>query len=242
MVKMKTPNILLSENDTFGKPSYDIVRLFLSMVDMNMMAALDLPAFSTQRCQVFYMEDGPMCSKVGEEHIIFLSVKDNHWCQWVYQFAHEYCHHLINGTLSGEWSDLMWFEETICELSSLYNMNKMIGFCVTNGLQVYAPSVEGYLNNLLSKNKDTYCLSVDGGWYRQFEDSLKVKQYQRDLYNAIAVMMYPLFMENPRLWKMILNIGDIRSWTSLEDLFSHLEATADDSYRDSLSRLRRLFS
>ena len=160
----------------------------------------------------------------------------------MYQFAHEYCHHLINGTLSGEWSDLMWFEETICELSSLYNMNKMIGFCMTNGLQVYAPSVEGYLNNLLSKNKDTYCLSVDCGWYRQFEDSLKVKQYQRDLYNAIAVMMYPLFIENPRLWKMILNIGDIRSWTSLEDLFSHLEATADDSYRDSLSWLRRLFS
>mgnify|MGYP006908834614 CR=1 FL=1 len=77
MVKMKTPNILLSENDTFGKPSYDIVRLFLSMVDMNMMAALDLPAFSTQICQVFYMEDGPMCSKDGEEHVIFLSVKDN---------------------------------------------------------------------------------------------------------------------------------------------------------------------
>ena len=76
----------------------------------------------------------------------------------------------------------------------------------------------------------------------QFEDSLKVKQYQRDLYNAIAVIMYPLFMENPPLWKMILNIGDIRSWTSLEDLFSHLEATADDSFRESLSRLRRMFS
>ena len=238
---MKTPNILLNENDTFGKPSYDIVRLFLSMVDMNMMAALDLPAFSTQRCQVFYMEDGPMCSKVGEEHIIFLSVKDNHWCQWVYQFAHEYCHHLINGTLSGEWSDLMWFEETICELSSLYNLNRMIEFCMENKYQGYAASVDDYLNKLLAKNRGTYCLSADGGWYKQYEDSLKIQRYQRDLYNSIAVIMYPLFMENPNLWKIILNIGDIRSWASLDDLFSHLEMNADESYIESLRQLKLMF-
>lgn len=238
---MKMPNILLSENEAFGKPSYDIVRLFLYMVDMNMMAALELPAFSTQRCQVVYMEDGPMCSKVGDDHIIFLSVKDNHWCQWVYQFSHEYCHHLINGTLSGEWSDLMWFEETICELSSLYNLNRMIGFCMANNMQGYASSVDDYLNKLLTKNRSTYCLSADGGWYKQYEDSLKVQQYQRNLYNSIAAIMYPLFMENPGLWKIILDIGDIRSWASLDDLFSHLEANADERYFGSLRQLKLMF-
>ena len=181
-----------------------------------------------------------MCSYI--HHFIFLKTTNNHWCQWVYQFAHEYCHHLIDGSLSGEWADMLWFEETICELSSLYNLNRMIKFCMMNGLQGYAPSVNEYLRNLLAKNKDTYRLCADGGWYKQYEDSLRVKQYQRDLYNAIAVMMYPLFMENPRLWKMIMNIGDIRSWSSLDDLFTHLEANADDSYRDSMRRLRRMFS
>lgn len=236
------PNIVLNENEAFGKTNYEIVRALLQMVDVNMMAAMGLPLFSTRQCVVVPTGDVPMCAKVGEQHFIFLKTTNNHWCQWVYQFAHEYCHHLIDGSLSGEWADMLWLEETICELSSLYNLNRMIKFCMMNGLQGYAPSVDEYLRNLLAKNKDTYCLSADGGWYKQYEDSLRVKQYQRDLYNAIAVMMYPLFMENPRLWKMIMNIGDIRSWSSLDDLFTHLEANADDSYRDSLRRLRQMFS
>lgn len=112
---------------------------------------------------------------------------------------------------------------------------------MVNGLQGYAPSVVDYLNNLLTKNKSTYCLSEEGGWYKQYEDSLRVEQYKRDLYNAMAVLMYSLFVENPRLWKLILNIDDIRSWKTLGDLFQHLESSADESYKESLSRLIRLF-
>lgn len=137
---------------------------------------------------------------------------------------------------------MLLFEETICELSSLYNLNKMIGYCATNGLQWYVPSVIDYLGDLLTKNNDTYKLSVERGGYRQYEVSLKHDEYEGNLYNTIAVLMYPLFVENPYLWKMILNIGDIRSWTSLDDLFSHLEANADGNYCESLSRLRRMFS
>ena len=210
------------------------------MVDINMMSAIERPFFSTRRCIVLPTEGAPMCSKVGEEHIIFLNAKENYWCQWVYQFAHEYCHHLIDGTLTGEWSNLLWFEETICELSSLYNLNKMIDFCTTNGLPGYSPLVQVYLDNLMTKNK-AYNLDASGGWYLEKSEILKNEKYKRDLYNAIAVMMYPLFVKNPNLWKLILNIGDIRSWTTLDDLFSHLEATADCSYSESLCGLRRMF-
>lgn len=218
------------------------MRVLLQMVDVNLMTALGLPPFSSRQCSVLPRKDEPMCVKAGEKHVIFLSTKDNYWCQWVYQFAHEYCHHLIDGSLSGEWSEMLWFEETICELSSLYNLNRMIQFCANCGLQVYTPAVDDYLNKLLAKNKDSFCLNVDGGWYKQREVSLKEEPYQRELYNAIAVLIYPLFLENPCLWKIILHIGDIHSWTSLEDLFLHLEATADDSYSESLSRLKRMFS
>lgn len=235
-------NIILNENAAFGETNYEIVRLLLQMVDVNMMTALELPFFSSKQCIIIPTDDDPMCARVGEQHIIFLNTTNNHWCQWVYQFAHEYCHHLIDGSLSGEWSDMLWFEEAICELSSLYNLNRMIGFCMMNGLQGFAPSVEKYLNNLLTKNRNAYHLSANVGWYELYKDSLVKIQYQRDLYNAIAVLMYPLFMENPHLWKMILNIGDIRSWTSLDNLFSHLAANADESYRDSLKQLRLMFN
>ena len=234
-------NIILTENAAFGNTNYEVVRALLYMVDNNMMEAIGQPYFSTKQCVVLPSEDVPMCVNAGERHIIFLATKDNLWCQWIYQFSHEYCHHLIDGSLSGEWSDLLWFEETICELSSLYNLNKMIEYCINDELQLYATSVINYLENLLTKKNSAYKLSVEGGWYKQYEESLKEEGYKRDLYNAIAVMMYPLFVDNPNLWKLILNIGDIRSRTSLDDLFDHLEANADESYRESLGKMRKMF-
>ena len=234
-------NIILTENVAFGNTNYYVVRALLYMVDNNMMEAIGQPYFSTRQCVVVHSEDVPMCAKAGEQHVIFLATKDNRWCQWVYQFAHEYCHHLIDGSLLGEWSDLLWFEETICELSSLYNLNKMIGYCANNGLQGYVPSVINYLENLLTKNNSTYKLSAEGGWYKQYAELLKKEGYKRGLYNAIAVLMYPLFVDNPNLWKLILNIGDIRSWTSLDELFNHLETNADESYSESLGKMRKMF-
>lgn len=234
-------NIILTENAAFGNTNYYVVRALLYMVDNNMMEAIGKQYFSTRLCVVVPTEEDPMCVKEGEQHIIFLATKEDLWCQWVYQFAHEYCHHLIDGSLLGEWSDLLWFEETICELSSLYNLNKMIEYCINNELQLYAPSVKNYLENLLTKNNGAYKLNAEGGWYKQYEESLKEEGYKRDLYNAIAVLMYPLFVDNPNLWKLILNIGDIRSWTSLDELFNHLEVTADGSYRESLGRMRKMF-
>lgn len=241
MNKSITPNIILDESDAFGSTNYKVVRSLLHMVDRNMMRALGKPMFSTRQCIIMPTDGVPMCSKAGELHLIFLNSKENYWCQWVYQFAHEYCHHLIDGPLSGEWSQLLWFEETICELSSLYNLNKMVGFCMMSGLQVYVPSVQNYLGNLLTKNKNTYCLDVRGGWYKRFEVSLGELEYQRDLYNAIAVMMLPLFLENPSLWKLILSIGDIRSWKSLFELFSHIEVNADESFKKSFKRMKQIF-
>ena len=238
-----TANIIVQESEGFGTPCYPIVKSFLYMVDINMMEALALPPFSSKHCIVLHTEGEPMCADVEGNHLVFLSVKDNYWCQWVYQFAHEYCHHLINGLLSGEWSKMLWFEETICELSSLYNLFMMKSFCLNNGLAHYEPSVNDYLNNQLNnKGKRTYQLSEEGGWYEAYKEQLSANGYQRDLYNAIAVLLFPLFMENPHLWKLIMHIGDIRDWQSLEALLNHLQSNVDDTYLESFLKMRHLFS
>lgn len=160
----------------------------------------------------------------------------------MYQFSHEYSHHLINGALSGKWSKQLWFEETICELSSLYNLYLMAPFCRQLGCSYYSMSVHDYLSNLLTKNNQSFQLSPTGGWLPQYESLLSAEGYQRDLYNAIAVQMFPFFMDNPKLWKMILHIGDIGQWNTLSELFDHLQAYADSSYSASLQQLRIVFS
>lgn len=234
-------NIVFERNDAFGNPDYNVIRALLFMVDMNLMAALDRPPFSTKQCVVIPTDMDPMCSAAGEKHLIFLNVKGDYWCQWVYQFAHEYCHHIIDGALSGKWSDLLWFEEMICELSSMYNLHEMVSFCQRSGLSGYAPAVQAYLDNLLCKNRGMYPLNAEGGWYKGLAASLKEQGYNRALYNSIAALVFPLFVQNPFLWKIILHIGDIRSWSSLEELFSHFKEKADDSYRDSLCRFVGVF-
>lgn len=232
----------------FGTPDYDVVQSLMNMVDMNMMSALGRSFFSTKPCVVIHTNGNPMCSDCGTFHRIQLNTGDNYWCQWVYQFAHEYCHHIINGSFSGDWTDLLWFEETLCELSSLYNLHEMIGFCKNKGLFGYSLAVEEYLNELLTKNSLDYPISADGGWYPDYLELLSKKTdaskdgYRRELYNVIAALMYPLFLENPCLWKLILHIGDIRSWNTLEALLEHLRACADNTYSDSLEKLMAMFS
>jgi len=207
-----------------------------------MMEAIVQPPFSSKQCVVLHTEREPMCADIEGTHYIYLCVKDKYWCQWVYQFAHEYCHHLINGSLSGEWSRMLWLEETICELSSLYNLYKMSSYCLDIGLDYYEPSVRKYLKNQLdNKGKQTFKLSADGGWYEVFKEQLAARGYKRDLYNAIAVLLFPLFLETPQLWKLILHIGDIREWQSLDDLLNHLQLNADDTYLESLLKMKRLF-
>ena len=239
---MMESNIFLHESTDFGNPNYEIVRDILNKIDNNMMSALGLPVFSSKRCDVFYTDKYPVCSKGEGGHDIYLCVKHNDYYQWIFQFSHEYCHHLINGAMTNDWSDLLWFEETICQLASLYNMFMMVEFCEEMGKADCASLLKDRLSHYLGKATKDNKLDMRGGWFKSFADQLRSKGYKRDLYNSIAVLMYPFFVENPNLWKIIQYIGDIRSWNSLDELFKHLQSKADHTYADSLEKMIVIFS
>lgn len=241
-VEKMESNIILHESKDFGNPNYEIVRNILNKIDNNMMSALGLSAFSSKCCDVFYTDKDPLCKQGNNGHNIYLCVKNDDYYQWIFQFSHEYCHHLINGTMSGVWSDMLWFEETICQIASLYNMFKMVDFCKENWIEHYDSILNERLHYYLEKANNDYKLNEKGGWFKSFAGQLRSERYKRDLYNSIAVLMYPLFIENPNLWKIILYIGDIRSWNSLDELFKHLQSKADTTYVDSLKKMIDIFS
>ena len=236
-VKGITPYIHIECDESWGK--YDVNVVFGIIKDVEFDFSYCLGNANKKTCILRHIESGPKC--IGQDmHIIYLSAKDNYWCQWIYQFAHEYCHHLIDGTMSGEIKGLLWFEETICELSSLFHLNNFWHKClITPSLFHYAPSVQDYLYGLCTENSqlvELFCQESLSQW----DDLLKEAVYHRDIYNAIAVSILPIFLQNPKLWKMILYFGDIRSWNNLYELFDHLVYTATDDYRDSLLRLKKL--
>lgn len=241
--KQIAPNLFISDNPSFGDYDPNIVYNLLISVDANFSSCLELNPFSSCDCNIQYKSEEPRCCNLHSDHLIYLSATQNHWAQWVYQFAHEYCHHLINGDMINSISGLIWFEETICELSSMYHLHAIYTQWKKSINQTYsynAPLFLDYLNDLLTKNPQLISATRQPGFLSLWEKILFEPEHHRDHYNAIAARMFPLFVENPSLWKIILRFGDMRKWDSLSGLFEHLHQTADDSYAQSLSQLENL--
>lgn len=203
---------------------------------------------------ILHKDDCPMCSNGGDMRIIFLAVKDNCWCQWMYQFAHEYCHHLINGAMNGGLTGLQWFEETLCELASLFCLSKSQNPQLWSqlGCPRYALSVQTYIDSLVHA---TFPLRQDYYSWNNVDNPLGIRpwlgilgetstpgkeKYQRNLYSAVASLLLPPFLRMPRLWHIIAHIGDSARWQSLEELLSHLESEMPADCLAGLQELRRI--
>lgn len=191
-----------------------------------------LPHVHVVHWDMFY----PMCSNSGDERVILLTTKENLWSQWVYQFSHEICHHVIDGIMTGEIRGLTWFEETLCETNSLYQLVQVLHVDCNKYpyLHHYGQWVQDYLDDLFQSNPDLKLQLRKNGGIRQWLPLLSEPQHHRDYNNAVACRILPLFVQNPRLWGILSHIGDSRSYSTLEDLLAHLQETADTTGRYSL--------
>lgn len=235
-----SPNLYIVDT-AFGSYNKEIVHDLLLSIDRNFSDSLSIRPFSTCRCEILYHHElAPRCCQMENFHLILLSAKENYWCQWCYQFAHEYCHHLINGGLSGSNSGLKWFEETICELSSMYHLNMLQKQWADSDNcfeRIFVPSLREYLDDLRSKNQQLFDQVNFPGWLQRLLPVLSDNCYHREYYNAIAVHLLPLFIECPALWKIILHFGDMCQRQSIGELLDYLQSKADDSYSASLQKM-----
>lgn len=148
----------------------------------------------------------PMCSTGEEGRIISLVTEGAYWAQFVYQFAHEYCHHLIDGPMDVELISSFWLEESICEMASRYMLLKLADVweqdCNTIGyFRNYVSAMKSYeahrrMNTVIIEGK----LSV---WIQKNYEVLCEEYYHRDLYDSIAQYLLPLFQENQALWRLL---------------------------------------
>lgn len=191
---------------------------------------------------ILHKDDGPMCSNCNPIRIIFLSAHGDFWGQWVYQFAHEYCHHLIDGQMSRIVEGLIWFEEMMCELASRYIIWRLADSdtLAKKGLSPAYPILQDYLSNRMPLNEDLKSEFEMNGSVRPWLPLLAQPIYHREHYKIIADAILPLFCTNPYLWRIIAYIGDSTHWQSLEDLLSHLESEMLEDCQDSLTVLKRI--
>lgn len=136
------------------------------------------------------------------------------YSQFAYQYCHELCHLMIREDV---FADYRWFEESLCELASIYFlpliskewMNNHVDYKTSDG-QLFAPLFEEYSVNVISSNFkefDLHDLSNDNS---EISVKLKKNPYYRDLNKYVAIKLLPYFKEIVNLWEFVPSIGSIQ--------------------------------
>lgn len=132
---------------------------------------------------------GPVYFK--ESQVIFLAVESNVWndTQFVFQASHELCHFFIDNKES---FSMKWFEETICDLSSLFFLNKMSEYHLERG---------DIQNSLRYRNYLSYCVSENEMEKFTVNSDIALERYDRKKERYLATLLLPIFEKHPLLWK-----------------------------------------
>ena len=123
---------------------------------------------------------------------------------------------LIGVPMESKKETTFWFEETICNLASLTFLRRM-AVCwkaydlelvpnkqeqeVLSLLKTAAPNNEMLLQFHLNENPRIDKLLPD--WIESKMPILSQPEYQREMYNQMAVVLFDLFEKNPDLWRVI---------------------------------------
>ena len=177
-------------------------------------------------------------------YVVQLATKDRSWSQYAFQFAHEFCHVVINPFSWCPCSNT-WFEETVCELASVFVLRRMSERWTTDPpypeWSSYSPALADYANQRLSAPQRTLpdgmplsdWLSANEAGFRQGPERGATQQWDTERRDKMAVVAYsilPLFEKKPAAWNAVqqLPAGQhptrdsptrdyLRSWCSAAD-------------------------
>jgi len=153
---------------------------------------------------LFYYDRG-----VNGEYMINITAKDSYFCQYLYQFFHEYCHLRMNcNPLTGK--KAKWFDESIAELASFFGMLQLSK--IWNSKFTEFPLCNYNNNNVLDEyiNKEIQSknFSLEDNlsfkeWLKQNINELELNQYIREKNGIIANKLLSEFTKNKILWELL---------------------------------------
>ena len=176
------------------------------------------------------------------EYDVRLNTGELFWSQYAYQFSHELCHILCNYREGKNPNG--WFEESLCELASIYSLRRMAETWVTDApyknWRGYSKSLHQYAQNLMDKTRVPKDL---GMWYRLNRELLKENATIREKNRVVSLAMLPIFEADPNIWGSIAYINDAEDRAGL-DLPGYLQAwhrNAPERYRGGIAKIADLF-
>lgn len=176
------------------------------------------------------------------EYRVRLNTGGLFWSQYAYQFAHEMCHILCN-CRPGD-SANKWFEESLCELASIYTLRAMGKAWRTDppypNWRDYAPKLDSYAQNLITAGRLPRNTSL-AEFIKENLESLRKDSNQRDKNRIVAVALLPLFEKEPERWEAVqyLNAADTSPPRSFELYVSDWRAQAPAKHKPFVTALAR---
>ena len=145
----------------------------------------------------------PQIIKGRYYNTIYLSVKDRLWSKFSYQFSHELCHHIIDSNFYITNGKYGWFEETLCELASIYSIDSMSQTWQTEppypNWKDYSSSLKDYVNEIMGRTE--YVISTPfNEWLEENLNELYKDRYKRTE-NAIIALASLYIIDERSIWK-----------------------------------------
>jgi len=144
------------------------------------------------------------------EYQVRLDTGDTYWAQYAFQFAHE-LGHILSGYREGGRNN-KWFEESLCELASLFALRRMSDAWEEAppypNWRSFAPALNRYAQERIDDARLPQGTTL-AAWYRERADRLARDPTRRELNNVVAVALLPHFEAAPEHWEAIgwLNTG-----------------------------------
>lgn len=209
--------------------------------------------FSDYKIEKFVVErrkGGPIVlfarNKRGEI-VIKLDTGHTYWCQYAYQFAHEFCHILAG--FEEDYSGNMWFEETLAETASLYAIRAMSRSWKNDPpyghWKGFRDALRDYSDNTISKWTKVYEIYEKGlgGFYKAHQAELAKEPCNRKLNGAMAQVFLKLFEEDPSRWGAIrwLNSAPSPKGETFEQYLTKWHRAAPDKHKPFVKKVAHLY-
>lgn len=126
------------------------------------------------------------------------------WAQYSFQFAHELGHILCR--YDDDTHRNKWFEESLCEMASLFALHRMAESWKTqppfSNWKDYAPHLRKYADERTTKAQLPAGVTL-AAWYAERAEAFSKNATQRDNNLVIATALLPYFEENPERWAAV---------------------------------------
>ena len=181
------------------------------------------------------------------EIVVRLDTGGTYWCQYSYQFAHEFCH-ILCAFDKGDPGN-KWFEETICETASLFVMRAMAKAWKSDPpfphWRDYRDELRNYTDDVIARHSRVCEIYEQGlgAFYRAHKAELEKDPCKRDLNGAMAVVFLNLFEQDPSRWEAVrwLNSSPSPKGETFGDYLQKWHSAVPDGHKAFVRQVAGLY-